>query len=87
MLGYPVSHEAGARQLHHRADGQVQVVRLLVGDHLLEPLAHLLELVLVGHQRHHHLEQRRLARLLAHCDGGADDRAHLHHVHIRLQHA
>ena len=57
-----------------------------LGRHAVDEPAHQLELLLVGHERDHDLEVRRLPVAL-HGAGGAHDRAHLHLVDLGMEDA
>ena len=76
-----VGRDGRARQLDHRAHGDVQLDALLggdLGDGVLGDLAQLLELGHHGHERDHDLGLRVQALLLQLGAGGGDG-AHLHH--------
>ena len=85
MAGDAVGDEARPRQLDHRADGEVELVGRLLAGHPLDQAAHQLELLLVGHERDHDLELRRLPRALADGQRGPHDRPRLHLVDLRVQ--
>ena len=69
--GDPVGHEARARQLDHRPDRRPRPVAALLVDDAVHQPAHDLQLLLVGHERNHHLELRRVAVRLAAPPGAA----------------
>ena len=78
--------DAGARQLDHRPD-EVLDLALLLGASRIGQLAQAPQLLAEADERMHDLDERRLARPLAHGDRGAHDRPHLHLVDLRIHQA
>ena len=83
LLRDPVGDEARARELDHRPDQRAHVVGAHLRDHVLHPRAQDPDLLLVGDEREHDLDLRRVAEPVADRAGGGDDRLHLHVVDLR----
>src|SRR4030095_3364836 len=82
LFGDFVRTNAGSRELDHRPNEVLGLAlrRRGVDGELAKPA----QLLLEAYERVHDLDERRLSGPLAHCDGGADDRPHLHLVDLRI---
>ena len=83
-MGDLISDHAGARQLEHRAHGNIELDALFVGnlgDHALDNLAGLNMLGRNGNERDHNLGTR-IDALLDEASGSRGDGADLHERQI-----
>ena len=84
VMGDLISDHAGARQLEHRAHGNIELDALFVGnlgDHALDNLAGLNMLGRNGNERDHNLGTR-IDALLDEASGSRGDGADLHERQI-----